>query len=121
MDVLGYVLGGLFLALLAWSVLSALRNVEDHLWLMEERIMARIDEKAAESAAKADRLLAKVGEGVITLRELKALVEQGQNTDNAEAVLAAMDARIDEGLASLTAAEDETDPTPDTPPDSPPA
>lgn len=99
------------LACIAWLVL---RNQRDTISLLEA-IMAQIDEAVATTGAKADALLAKVNEAVVTLGELKALVEQGQSTGDAEAALAAINERIDAGLASLTAAEDAADPTPDAP------
>jgi hypothetical protein len=100
------------LAVLVWCVLGRL----DEILSQQEAIMAQIDDAVATTGAKADTLLAKVNEAVGTLGELKVLVEQGQNTGNAEAALAAINDRIDAGLASLTAAEDAADPTPDTPP-----
>lgn len=76
--------------------------------------MAKIDEVAAENAAKVDALEAKVTETVVTLQELKALISGG-NTDtaSAEAVLAAANTKLDTLLENLGAAETDADPTPD--------
>lgn len=79
----------------------------------EERIMAKIDESAQAVSDKADVLIAKVNETIVTLRELKEIVDNGQNTGNAEAVLAQVAEKVDAALADLTTAEDATDPTPD--------
>lgn len=99
------------IALVAWLT-SCFRMLESG----QEAIMAQIDDAAAASSAKADVLLSKIDEAITTLNELKALADNG-NTANAEATLAAMNDRIDAGLARLTAAEDATDPTPDAPPE----
>jgi hypothetical protein len=105
------------LAALVYLVLRRVDDVSDDIYALKEAIMAQIDEAVATTGAKADTLLAKVNEAVGTLGELKVLVEQGQSTGDAEAALAAINDRIDAGLASLTAAEDAADPTPDTPPE----
>jgi len=74
--------------------------------------MGQIDDAAAATDAKVSVLIAKVEETIVTLDELKALVD-GANTANAEAVLAAIGEKVDAALGNLTAAEDAADPTPD--------
>lgn len=98
------------LACAVWLVVGKLDDILATL----EAIMAQIDDAVAAANAKIDTLIAKVDETVTTLGELKVLVEQGQ-TGDAEAALAAIGTKVDEGLARLTAAEDAADPTPDTP------
>lgn len=75
--------------------------------------MAKIDDAAAANAAKTDALIAKVDEAVGTLGELKVLVQTGQNTDSAEAVLAEIGTKVDAALERLSTAETDADPTPD--------
>ena len=77
--------------------------------------MAAIDDAVAAANAKIDTLIAKVNETVVTLGELKTLVEQGQNTGDSEAALVAIGEKVDAAVANLTSAEDAADPTPDTP------
>lgn len=92
-------------------LLLVLRKLNDILF-SEEAIMAKIDDAAASTDAKVTSLIGKVDETIVTLGELKVLVG-GANTDNAEAVLAAIDAKVDAALANLTSAETDADPTPD--------
>jgi tRNA A-37 threonylcarbamoyl transferase component Bud32 len=94
---------------------SRLRAIERTLvtiYVRQEKIMADIDDAAAASKTRAEAILAKVGEVVTTLHELKDLIATG-NTVNAVAILGEANTILDTALANLAAAENETDPTPD--------
>lgn len=82
-------------------------------------IMAAIDDAAAAVQSRVGVLEGKINETIGTLGELKVLVQNGQNTGNAEAVLAQVATKLDEITANLSTAETDADPTPDTPPTPP--
>ena len=84
----------------------------DKILTTQEAIMAAIDDAAQANADKVVALEAKVDETIVTLGELKALIGTG-DTANAEAVLTQANAKLDDLLARLGAAETENDPTPD--------
>lgn len=76
-------------------------------------IMAAIDDAAAAVQSRVGVLEGKITETIGTLGELKVLVQNGQNTGNAEAVLAQVATKLDELTTNLSAAETDADPTPD--------
>lgn len=78
-------------------------------------IMANIDDAAAAVQSRVGVLEGKINETIGTLGELKVLVQNGQNTGNAEAVLAQVATKLDELTANLSSAETDADPTPDEP------
>lgn len=84
----------------------------DTITQQQEKTMAQIDDVAAANAEKVNALEAKVNETITTLKELKDLVGSG-TADNAAAVLAETNGKLDTLLASLGAAEADADPTPD--------
>ena len=99
------------LVALAASTAIVLRAL-NQLTLNQGELMAAIDEAAQANADKVAALEAKVDETIVTLGELKALIGTG-DTANAEAVLTQANAKLDDLLARLGAAETENDPTPD--------
>jgi ArsR family metal-binding transcriptional regulator len=100
------------IALVVGLLLFVLLKLSDIIGI-QEAIMAAIDDAVTAESAKIDTLIAKVNETIVTLGELKVLVQQGQNTGNAEAALAAIGAKVDEATANLATAETDADPTPD--------
>lgn len=74
--------------------------------------MSRTKDLADENAAKVAVLETKINETIVTLQELKVIVSNPSD-DGAAAVLEATNAKVDELLTNLGAAETDADPTPD--------
>jgi hypothetical protein len=95
-----------------WPYQNQLNRIEATQHAIGRRIMAKIDDVAAATAAQVDALELKIDETIFTLGELKALIGSG-TTANAEAVLEAANLKLDTLLITLGAAEADADPTPD--------
>jgi fructoselysine-6-P-deglycase FrlB-like protein len=86
-----------------------------HLDYIEEGIMA-IEQTVDRLVAAVAATNTKIVEVAATLRELAELARAGASLAELEAKLTAAAADLESGVQQLAAAEDETDPTPDTPP-----
>lgn len=78
--------------------------------------MSKVDDAAADVAAKVTALEAQVAANGQVLAELKALADSA-NADNAVAVLGQVSARIEAVTSGLKASDDQVDPTPAAPAD----